>query len=376
MLKKRNAQNSQSSIKVRLIIMVPFTAVLLFISCAIIYSDLSWEADERARDLDKSLREVQQLFRGGLENDARMMQAVLLEVVRDHQLQSAFLAGDPQALLDQVTPRLEAQQAISKITHFYFVKSNREVMLRAHASARRGDTINRLTMLDAERTGRVAHGIELGKLGTFTLRVVMPWYEDNQLIGYVELGEEIVHIVDKLKSTLDVDIVTTIFKYLLERKNWEEGQKFLGRQVQWNSFDEIVVTGSTIETLPVDIDQVAAEDDAAPDHDILDRIAQLLIERRNQELGVIPLVDYGDRHVGSIVVIQDVSRANAAFYTLLSQILFLTLSSGGVLFALFYFILGWLQRQIFLGEQDLIEAKSKAEAATDAKSQFLASMSH
>ena len=335
MLKERIAQNSQGKIRVRLIIMVPITAVLLFISGAVIYSNLSWEAEQRARALNKSLREVQQLFRNGLENDARMMQAVLLEVVRDHDLKSAFLAGDRQALLDQVTPRLKAQQAISKITHFYFVKSNREVMLRAHAPARRGDTINRLTMLDAERTGRVAHGIELGKLGTFTLRVVMPWYEDNQLIGYVELGEEIVHIVDKLKSTLDVDIVTTIFKYLLERKNWEEGQNFLGRNVRWNSFDEFVVSGSTIEILPAGIDNVKANDNGASGHSTLDRIGQLLFERQNQELGVIPLVDYGDRHVGSIVVIQDVSRANAAFYILLSEILLLILGSGGVIFTLF-----------------------------------------
>ncbi len=55
-----------------------------------------------------------------------------------------------------------------------------------------GFTFDRFTTSEAERTGRTASGIELGPLGTFTLRMVRPIFDNGALIGYLEFGKDII----------------------------------------------------------------------------------------------------------------------------------------------------------------------------------------
>ncbi|MCC6933984.1 MAG: hypothetical protein IT292_12170 [Deltaproteobacteria bacterium] len=73
----------------------------------------------------------------------------------------------------------------------YFITPDRTCILRVHKPEKQGDIINRFTTLEAERTGKLAAGIEIGPLGTFTLRVVNPVYSKGMLVGYLELGKEI-----------------------------------------------------------------------------------------------------------------------------------------------------------------------------------------
>ena len=107
-----------------------------------------------------------------------------------------------------------------RVTHFYFTGPDRVNILRVHKTDKHGDKIDRFTTLEAEKTGKHYYGIELGSLGTFTLRTVAPWYDGEQLIGYVELGEEIEHITQKLHDILDIEIYVLIEKQFLYRRNW------------------------------------------------------------------------------------------------------------------------------------------------------------
>ena len=86
------------------------------------------------------------------------------------------------------------------LTHLYFFDKNRVCLLRVHKPEKHGDLINRFTAIEAERTGKTASGIELGPLGTFTLRVVQPVFEGQTLLGYVELGKEIEDVLQALHT--------------------------------------------------------------------------------------------------------------------------------------------------------------------------------
>ena len=159
----------------------------------------------------RDLSSVKNTFQVMLEEDAEMMSTVLETLIRDEQLQAALRAKDRKSLLKQVKP-FEQIFSEHRITHFYFNDSNRVNILRVHKPDHYGDTINRFTTLEAERSGKIAWGIELGQFGTFTLRVVTPWYDSEGLIGYVELGEEIDHLVHKTRDILDVELYIVIFK--------------------------------------------------------------------------------------------------------------------------------------------------------------------
>jgi hypothetical protein len=101
------------------------------------------------------------------------------------------------------------------VTHFYILDADRRVVLRVHQPEMRGDLIARTTTLQAEQTGHETQGIELGPLGTLTLRAVKPWYQGERLIGYLELGEEIDHVSQEIRDALGVDLVVLVHRRFL-----------------------------------------------------------------------------------------------------------------------------------------------------------------
>lgn len=112
-------------------------------------------------------------------------------------------------------------------------------MLRIHKPEKYGDLIERFTLSKAEKSGKTAWGIELGPLGTFTLRVVKPVYAGDTLIGYLELGQEIEKELQLLKEGFNVELAMTINKDALEQQSWESGMEMLGRESNWNRYQEI-----------------------------------------------------------------------------------------------------------------------------------------
>lgn len=45
------------------------------------------------------------------------------------------------------------------------------------------------------KTGAAVNALELGPFGTLTLRLVIPWHNQNGLIGFLELGTEVNEIL-------------------------------------------------------------------------------------------------------------------------------------------------------------------------------------
>lgn len=94
--------------------------------------------------------------------------------------------GDRRRLLRVGAPLYARLNRDFNITHFYFTAPDRVNILRLHALGRAGDRIERVTTLTAERDDDTAFGVEMGPLGTFTLRLVRPWHDrgSGALIGF------------------------------------------------------------------------------------------------------------------------------------------------------------------------------------------------
>jgi hypothetical protein len=104
----------------------------------------------------------------------------------------------------------------------------------------------------------MSHGLELGVVGTFTLRVVIPWYHQGELIGYLELGKEIDHIIARLRQLLDLDIYVFIRKSLLDPQQADELAQLTGRQFDWGRYaDYLLVSLPKREaTLPTTLESL------------------------------------------------------------------------------------------------------------------------
>ena len=146
-----------------------------------------------------------------------LMRSILQQLGRDPVIITALDRRDREALLQHSTPLFNELLSEQQITHFYYHTPEGTNLLRVHKPDRHSDQINRVTLHTAQRNNTIADGIELGPLGTFTLRVVLPIHDQDRLVGYLELGEDIGPIIDHVSAEGDNKIAVLILKELLDK---------------------------------------------------------------------------------------------------------------------------------------------------------------
>jgi PAS domain S-box-containing protein len=263
-----------------------------------------------------------------LNQQAAGLAAALQPITTDATVQKALHEGDTNRLLSVWRPVFDRMNRENHLTHFYFFDAHRVCLLRVHKPDQHGDLINRFTALTAERTGRTASGIELGPRGTFTLRVVQPVFAGTQLVGYVELGKEIEDALQVLHYQSGNHLAVLIHKEFLNRPAWEAGMRLLGRETDWDRLPHSVVIYASQGRLP---DPFASW--ACP---ALDSPAQgtmspdITIDRKDWRLSLSPLKDVSGAEVGDLLLMSDLTSAQANFVRLTS----LSGTVGGVLLTL------------------------------------------
>jgi PAS domain S-box-containing protein len=335
--------------KIRVRVLVPLVTALALLLAAFVVTVYRIQDNETTDRVVKKLNSVKELYKTQLDSDASMLAAALRVILSNERMKEALRAKDRKALLEWGASLSKELRVNHKITHFYFQGPDRVNILRFYKPEKYGDTINRFTMLEAQRAGQLIYGVELGTLGTFTLRVVSPCYDKGQLLGYIELGEEIEHIVSSLHKVLGVDIYVSIAKKNINREQWEEGMRMLGRKPDWERFPEHVIVSQTRK-------------------DFLEDLAPFLLEsehsRETMDITVsskgahyrcrfVHLLDASGKEVGDMIVALDVTDAIAAANRSSLVIAGVCVLVGGALFVLFYFFLGRVERQLVAAQQEL-----------------------
>lgn len=236
-------------------------------------------------------------------------------IVANATVQKALREGDVDRLLAEWLPVFETLHREKNLTHFYFFDANRVCLLRVHKPEKSGDRIERFTALECERTGKTASGIELGPLGTYILRVVQPVFQDGALVGYVELGKEIEDVLHSIKTHSGNQLAVVIRKMYLNRQNWEEGMRLLGREADWDRLPQSVVSYASQGRLPDSFLFLA--DHSADDHFPGETFQEIAFDGKDWGVSAIPLQDASGRGVGDLLILIDISIAKAAFARLI-----------------------------------------------------------
>jgi len=336
-------------------ILIPLTLALAILLTGFIVSFYESQKKNLHADAVKRLESLENLFVVQLNSDAQTMTAGLKIVLFDEQLRTALKNKDRKALLEHALPIFKHLQSNHRTTHFYFTGPDRINILRVHKPDKYGDKIDHYTTLEAERSKKISSGIELGPLGTLTLRVVAPWFEGDRLIGYVEFGEEIEHITQSLHKILDVERYILIKKKFLNRENWEAGMRMLDRKAAWDQFPTVVMTDHTDKFFPeklIKFFNAAHNTSMNPDEEVS-------LNQRKYRKGFLPLKDAGGREVGAMVIMYDITDMDSDLHTAIFQVSAIFLSIGGILFALFYIFLGQIEHQMNKTSEALRESEAR-----------------
>ncbi|MDO8934251.1 MAG: response regulator [Rhodocyclaceae bacterium] len=208
---------------------------------------LDWREKQRT---SVYARQADSIWQSMVEVNSGQLHWMAGHVVDDAGSIRAMRRGDRRALLAIAEPRFRELQAQFNLSHWYFIGPDRRVVLRVHQPERLGDEIRRKTLLDAERSGRMTSGLELGTTAALTLRHVMPWVVDGTLIGYVEMGMEIEGFARQIKRLTGLDVLTAVHKPYTSAADFANGKKALGLTGDWNDHAGIAVLGQSLTQVP------------------------------------------------------------------------------------------------------------------------------
>jgi len=285
--------------------------------------------------------EVEKLLELHLREDAAMLNAALVAMSQDDRLRAGLVARRRDLLLERATPLFRRLHRELEVSHLYFTGPDRVNLLRVHKPDRHGDVIDRFTTREAERTGKPAHGVELGPLGTMTQRVVHPWFEGERLIGFVELGYEVGHVTELMGRTMNAGVWILIKKKFLERRGWEAGMGMLERRARWDQFPDAVAINEIPEAMPRSVVRLLATgglEHAPPELDVESA-------GRDYYLAIRPLLDVEGRDVGRQVLIWDVTDTVHASVRLILSVAVIGFAVCGLLFVLGCFWAGQVERR-------------------------------
>jgi signal transduction histidine kinase len=307
------------------------------------------------------LKMVEELLEHQNKQHTRELQSLISHYAADPALQEAFLSQSRQELYQAAFSDFQAilQQ---DITHFYFINLDKTCFLRVHNPERHDDLINRFTIEEAARTGRVAAGLELGPYGTLTLRVVEPWYVDDKLIGYIELGRDIKNCTGDLSEILGMDLMVLINKRFLDRQKWQEGLWMTGKTGDWDEDKKHVIFDRTIDNLPQELIQYLEKSHEGKE----DLMFRVNLGGRDFRGGFLPLRDAQGTVLGEIIALRDNSKEFS--YRVLN--VFIVAGSAGLgvlIFGLFYLYTNSIEGRL---QQSYSKLKDEIESRKDVEKQL------
>ncbi len=348
------------NIKFRILVpMILVGAVLIFVS---LIGGYRLQKNAIDNSVQQRISGGHTLFKGLLQEEIKVMSGQIDFIKTEQTLLSSFLAGDRSILADNARSLFERMRSKYHITHFYFHETDRICFLRVHSPKRYGDLIDRFTMAGAVSTGKPFHGIELGPLGTFTLRVVHPWIVDDKLEGYIELGMEIEHISQFIKQALNLELLVLIEKKFLERNMWEAGLNILNRKGNWDLFHDFVIIDQTMEDSVALNKKLSFHQHQKDD----DSIFSVEFTNRHYKGTLKGLTDAGGRSVGDFAFLVDITAQQTDLVKLTLIITGLFLVIGGGLFLFFNSYIGGIQNRLITSRTKLqseIKVRRQSEEA-------------
>ncbi|GAB7026822.1 cache domain-containing protein [Geotalea toluenoxydans] len=339
--------------KVRRKLFIPLVMSMAVFLCGLIYTVYRLQWDHIQSDTVLRLDAFHKNYQSQIQNETDLLNAFLVLLKEDEKLQKAWLSGDRQALLRDALPIFEGLRNRSRITHFYFITTDKICFLRVHKPESFGDLIDLTTVDIAAHLGKPANGVEMGPYGTVALRSVHPWYINGKLTGYIELGEDVEQLTARISKLMNMELLSVVDKKFLDKGKWEQGLRMSGRYGNWDQYRNYVVVSTNNDRQYPGLDRILEVSDK-------DRNFLLRSGGRSLSGGFDASIDAAGNIIGKFVLFSDVTWEERSIYGLLLRLGAFTLVISGLALAFFDWYISRIHFQQAVSpveEQNVPEAK-------------------
>jgi PAS domain S-box-containing protein len=288
------------------------------------------------REYSHKIEDMEGKFKNLQEEDEILLMASIDSFVEDQSFIDAFLDGNRDDLYLKTLPVFEKLKNKYDITHFYYHSLDETNFLRVHKKDIFGDKISRFTFDKAKQTKDIGKGIELGETA-FALRVVKPYYNNNELIGYVEFGQEIDHFLGSLKEETKNEFFLIVNKVFIDHDKWKSVRNLSGLDDNWDEFSNHLIIDSTVESKSSlkDISKQCFDyqNRKSIEDDTLKKYRQ---EEKTFLCGSFPIYDAGERNIGLVISLIDITDSVLLENSFGKQAVVILLSFFVITFISFY----------------------------------------
>ncbi|MBF0461230.1 MAG: EAL domain-containing protein [Magnetococcales bacterium] len=298
MRKRPSGHSNRSSFSVRRPVLLPLLGTLFCVMITFVFSTHWLDHAIETYILKQEAQSISRHLQHAMAEQARFFREQMTLLAQSDTLRRLFLTGDRAALLRESRPILDTMHE-NRVTHFCFHRPDGVNFLRVHQPDIYGDQIDRPTLLRAQQSGAFAFGAELGRVGTLTLRAVLPWREGSTVIGYLELGKEIEHFVAGLQAPFNQTFYTFLQREYLDASQWLDASRRFGVGLDWESFADLVFIGQKDVHYPDGLQEYIAS--RLWNHDEPQSTISDALGAADNHFFALPIRDSRERIVGRVI---------------------------------------------------------------------------
>ena len=310
---------------------LPFTLSIILISIIAIKSLYNLEQEHLRQQSEDSRLALLQTYASHANLYQKTFAGLIDTFAHNQEIISLFKERNRDGLYQHSKVIFNSLANNFNISHFYFHLPNREVFLRVHNPIKYTDFIPRYTLEQASKTQKIFSGLELGLFNSLTFRVVTPWIINNELLGYIELGEDIDHLASNLLALLPVSqVVITIDKDIDSDPRYRKWYEFLKEKKPFADSENMIILDSTFYTMDDAIKSLLSNN-----HTIVNK--RISVGPITYLANSVDLRNAKGKTIGSIVLFSDIKDAELKFNQLLINSIFI-ISLISILILIFYYI--------------------------------------
>ena len=278
-----------------------------------------------------SIRSAKKAFTDLGTNMQNMLSAAIEALSANQEVAEAFAQRDRDKLYNLAYPVFKELKRQNNITHMYFITPEPliQVFLRVHTPHLFNDPVNRPSVATCARTKRLAFGFELG-MTALAFRVVHPFYYQNQLIGYLELGVQVEDFFKLLKHQTGNEYGILFQKKYVNPVQWESIRREKKLRDNWNDYEYFILVDMTFPSgwLGQFQSRLSNLENIPDDGVVLDQIVK---DHTHYIRGIFPFSDILGKKVGGVFFLKDISPIYGAMKIQKERVVFMLLWFMGIM---------------------------------------------
>jgi len=323
-----------------------------------------WSGFERSESLVKLSGKIDDQLYDKKEDTAYQMLKVSEDFINEKQLGSLVKNKQMRKAgleIYDFKQSISSSLPLSRITLF---SPSSDVLFSTKDKFKELELSQQLSM--AIKSQAAVQGTSVSYDGEITLNAVLPIKYANKIVGFIQLTKLLSSITNTLADINKVDIHLITNKSVVQQSDYDDKLKEAEEESHWKLLNSFILTSPTMsqfdtKELPAILNDKAEyssqKETYLPEYTGSNDVPK--------QLAILPVHTIENQTIALMLVVVDNSSAYSAYELslLVNNISFTVIAL--IVFILFWFFLGNIERNIYLAEQQLIKAKNAAEKSRD-----------